>query len=40
MQLPSRAQTDLPLLFEKGATRVTAARIHQIADRGAELLAG
>ena len=25
--------------FEKGVTRVTAARIRQIADRGAELLA-
>ena len=24
--------------FEKGATRVTAARIRQVADRGAELL--
>ena len=26
--------------FEKGKTRVTAARIRQVADRGAELLAG
>jgi hypothetical protein len=31
-------ERDFP--FEKGATRVTAARIRQIADRGAELLAG
>ncbi|HOX57400.1 MAG TPA: putative zinc-binding protein [Candidatus Paceibacterota bacterium] len=33
-------QLERDFQFEKGATRVTAARIRQIADRGAELLAG
>jgi uncharacterized metal-binding protein len=32
-------QLERDLGFEKGATRVTAARIRQVADRGAELLA-
>ena len=32
-------QLERDLSFEKGATRVTAARIRQIADRGSELLA-
>jgi uncharacterized metal-binding protein len=32
-------QLERDLAFEKGATRVTAARIRQIADRGAALLA-
>jgi uncharacterized metal-binding protein len=32
-------QLERDLGFEKGATRVTAARIRQIADRGSELLA-
>ena len=31
-------QLERDLGFEKGATRVTAARIRQVADRGAELL--
>jgi uncharacterized metal-binding protein len=33
-------QLQRDLGFEKGATRVTTARIRQLADRGAELLAG
>lgn len=32
-------QLERDLGFEKGATRVTTARIRQVADRGAELLA-
>ena len=32
-------QLERDLRFEKGATRVTAARIREVADRGAELLA-
>ena len=32
-------QLERDLSFEKGATRVTAARIRQVADQGAELLA-
>jgi uncharacterized metal-binding protein len=32
-------QLERDLGFEKGATRVTAARVHQVADRGEELLA-
>jgi len=32
-------QLERDFRFEKGATRVTAARIRQVADRGADLLA-
>jgi uncharacterized metal-binding protein len=32
-------QLERDLAFEKGATRVTAARIRQVAERGAELFA-
>ena len=35
----AHVQLERDLGLEKGATRVTAARIRQVADRGAELLA-